>query len=268
MQLLATRYPAAGERRGVVLATHAMMASSRYLDRPRGGGFASTLAAAGLETWLCDFRGHGESKPVPRPPSFDDFVRLDLPAAMAHVARRAGVAEGDIVYMGHSLGGLAGLASFGVRGPAAWPAALVLFASHLWLGVAGRRRALIEAWALLTRLFGRMPGKLLRFGTEDVPARYSRQFVHWARSGRWDSEDGSDYAAAAATIARPMLLVAGDRDRLCRPDEARAFAPGHPELVVVPGASHFGLFDRAVAGAAWRRVIEFTLPVAAAHPGR
>ena len=56
------------------------------LDRPRGGGLASTLAAAGLHVYTSDLRGHGESTPGAAQGgewNYDDVVNGDIPAIVA-----------------------------------------------------------------------------------------------------------------------------------------------------------------------------------------
>ena len=50
-----------GERR--VLLLHAMMTDGRYFGARKDGGFAQSLADAGLEVYVADFRGHGRSTP-------------------------------------------------------------------------------------------------------------------------------------------------------------------------------------------------------------
>lgn len=254
------RVPAGVDVRGAALCVHAMMASSRYLDRPEGRGFAAALAAAGIETWTIDLRGHGGSAVAGGDVSFDDWVRLDLPAALAHVRQRA---RGPIGYIGHSLGGLVGTAGLGQMDAAVWPERLVLVATQLWTASAGGlgRRAIVEVWAGLTRLFGRLPAKALRFGSEDVPGPYSRQFVAWARSGRWLARDGVDYGAGAARLSMPRLVVTGGRDRLCPPHEgerfARRLAGARAEAIELPWADHFTLFTDQRARPVWTRIAEF-----------
>ena len=48
---------------GAALLLPAMMVDRRTMDRPPGRGLGSTLAAAGWDVYLGDFRGHGRSGP-------------------------------------------------------------------------------------------------------------------------------------------------------------------------------------------------------------
>ena len=43
----------------------------------------------------------------------------------------------------------------------------------------------------------------------------------WAAESRFDGEDGSDYAAEFAALDRPLLVIAGNEDRLATPDDVR-----------------------------------------------
>lgn len=213
-----------GPGRAVCLLTHAMAAHGGYL-RAR---LAPYLAGRGIDTFVLDWRGHGGSVPPSASAgagwSFDDYVRLDLPAALAAVGERAGCRQDEIAYAGHSLGGLVGLAG-AVTGRLV-PPRMVLFATSLWLpgrGGSRGRRALLSAAAATARVLGRVPVRRLRLGTDDEPAAYVAQLAAWARSGRWMSEDGLDYEAGLGRVGCPVLALTGERDRLCRPKDAERF---------------------------------------------
>ncbi|MFT7624937.1 MAG: putative alpha/beta hydrolase, partial [Myxococcota bacterium] len=87
-----------------MLVGHAMFCNARTLDRPEGQGLGTTLAHAGFETLLLDFRGHGASAPLLGPDvdaSYDDYILRDIPAAVA--AARAAFPNLPLALMGHSL---------------------------------------------------------------------------------------------------------------------------------------------------------------------
>lgn len=200
-----------------------MMANAGYFAR-----CATFLAGRGVDCFTLDFRGHGASKPPDARSgswTFDDYVTRDLPAAFAAVAAAAGVAPGEIGYLGHSLGGLVGLAAFG-SGTVPAPRRLVLAATNVWLPARGERRRRVMAGAFFAsaRLCGRMPARALRLGSEDEPRGYVAQFAGWARSGRWTSLAGVDYQAGLGTLRCPTLVVVGDGDWMCTPHDARALA--------------------------------------------
>jgi predicted alpha/beta hydrolase len=218
---------ALGASRGGVVCLHAMMTDSRYFGARRGAGsFAHALAAAGLDVFVADFRGHGRSVP-PRAGSgdwsFDDLVELDLPAIVAACARASGVAPGELTVLGHSLGGLVACAALGTaRIPP--PRLLVLAATSVWLGETLARRAIMGVYGASARLLGRAPIRALRLGTADEACGYVDQLTGWARRGRWDSRVGIDYLAALHAITVPTLAYTGAGDWMCRPRDARAIA--------------------------------------------
>lgn len=276
VRLALHRFAPAGRRRAVCLCTHAMMASGRTLRSGPDHGFAGHLSRAGIETFVLDWRGHGSSQRRGHDLtdwSFDDYVRLDLPAAVAAVADSAGVAPGDIVYMGHSLGGLVALAALGSGGMVA-PRGLGLWATGVWLpgGRGSRaRRWLMELYAAASRPLGYAPIRTLGLGSDDEPRGYVGQLAAWARTGAWTSRDGRDYLAGLARISVPVFAACGDGDPLCRPADAEALRsrlrgarplrrvgvragdaldPGHMALVT----------ERALAPV-WNEFIDFALDV-------
>ena len=269
---LALRHVAArGPRRGVVLCTHAMMASGGYFGAGRDDGFAAALASAGLDVLVLDWRGHGAS----RPPvagrdrwGFDEYVALDLPAALAAAARVGGVASGDVVVLGHSLGGLVALAALGSG--AVRVRRLILAATSLWLpGPRGplAKRALMGVYDASARVLGKAPIRALRLGSDDEPADYVAQLTGWARTGRWTSRTGVDHMAQLARIDVPVWAFSGAGDRLCTPADARVLLArlrGAPPLRIVGRASgdaidadHFRLFTDPRLASLWAEVAAF-----------
>jgi alpha-beta hydrolase superfamily lysophospholipase len=200
-----------------------MMANARTFFR---GGFAHHLATQGVELFALDFRGHGESVP-PHPESdrgwcFDDYVELDLPAAVAAVCRAARIDSSELCYLGHSLGGLAGLAAFGT-GTVPAPRRLSLWATAVWLpGQRGSRlrRTVMRTYLWSSLPFGFAPIRALRLGTDNEPRSYVEQIAGWAMGGRWTSRTGVDYMRSLAEIDAPALAVCGEGDRLCTPRDA------------------------------------------------
>ncbi|MBX3161203.1 MAG: alpha/beta fold hydrolase [Deltaproteobacteria bacterium] len=255
------RVRAVEPRRGVVVCLHAMMTDGRYFGARRERSFAAALAAAGLDVFVPDFRGHGRSVP-PRAGSpegdwsFDDLVELDLPAIVAAVAGAARCPPEGLVLLGHSLGGLVTTAALATnRIPA--PRLVLLPSTAVWLvGPAGplHRRALMAAYRGVTALVGRAPVRSLRAGTADESATYVRQLTGWARTARWTSLGGVDYLAALRTITTPVVPFVGDGDWMCTPSDARAFAshiPTASPVRTVGRADHFQLFTRHELAPLW-----------------
>ncbi len=241
----------AGERRGVALLVHAMMADSGYL-----APMAGALAAAGIDTFTVDLRGHGRSiPPSPRHAcwGFDAYVRRDLPAAIEAVAAAAGVHAGEISYLGHSLGGMVGVAAF-AEGTAPAPRRLVLVASSPWHRGGARKLAIALALSAAARPLGYLPARALGLGNCDENHVYIDEFVGWVRSRRWPWDE------AARRLACPTLVVASHRDPYCRVEDARAMPMGTDvTALTVDTPGHFGIFRRGNE-AAWAPIAAFMSP--------
>lgn len=216
---------------GVVILGHAMMVSRRCMDRPRGAGLASRLAAANLATIVPDLRGHGESGPGAAQGgrwSYDDFVEQDTPALVAFARER--FPDLKLCLAGHSLFGHVSAAYAGRA--ASPPEALVLLAANVWVPTLEPRTSLwalkrltIEAILKITRARGYFPARALGIGSDDEPLEYFEQFLTWARTGRWQSRAGENYLSGLARFSGKTLAVVGAADRLnCRPTCARLFA--------------------------------------------
>lgn len=281
MRLALERFPARGKRVAVCLCTHAMMASGRYLSTSSGDasnegrGFAGYLAAAGLDTFVLDWRGHGQSRAASaralRSWCFDDYVTYDLPAAVDAVCTAAGIAPGELVYVGHSLGGLVGLAAMGQNGDGGFrPRALALFATAVWLpGPRGARarRLIMSIYDLMSRPLGHAPIRRLGLGSEDEPRGYVEQLTTWARTGAWRSREGVDYLAGLGRIEVPVWAACGLADRLCTRRDAEVIVSrlrGARPLRLVGKAAgdaldadHFTLFTRRALAPVWDELIDF-----------
>ena len=270
--LVLRRFSAPVPRRAVCLCTHAMMANGSYFSVGDDDGFAGHLARAGVETYVLDFRGHGESKP-PHPERdrwcFDDYVELDLPAAIGAVCESADISVDELVFLGHSLGGNVGLAAFGT-GTVPPPQRMALWATSLWLpGPKGsaRRRLFMEIYRQSARLLGYAPIRRMRMGSDNEPRDYVDQLTGWARTGMWTSRTGIDYLAHIGNIDVPVWAVTGDGDRLCLPTDAMVMvsrlrgALPLRRVGVSRGdaldADHFKLFTKSTLAPLWDEMVAF-----------
>ncbi len=89
-----------------VLLVHGISSNHRCWDLEDGRSLASYLADAGLDTWLLDLRGHGDSDRGSGRPDWnmDDYGRRDVPAAVRYVLTQTGAEQ--VAYVGHSMGGM------------------------------------------------------------------------------------------------------------------------------------------------------------------
>jgi pimeloyl-ACP methyl ester carboxylesterase len=273
---LARRRPAPGApaRPWPVLLVHGIAMNRHALDF--GGpptSLAAALAAAGFDCFALDLRGHGDARPDPGAPrdwSLDDYLELDVPAALEAVRGATGAAR--VLWVGHSQGALLGLAA-AARRPAQ-VAGLVALAPPIRLdgAVPLVRRIPLLARLGLTRFLARVVApwagwwqppaagaalqlaemerptyrRMLMHVIEDLPRGVVAQFVDFVRRDRFGSRDGAhDYRALLAGCRQPALFVAAPEDGLAPPrvvEEAFARWGGGKALLVAPaGVGHTDL---------------------------
>jgi len=223
--------PADVALRGTCVMAHAMFARKVEFGRRDRAGLAQAYAAQGWRTIAFDFRGHGESTLPKGAPewSYDDLVRLDMPAVVA--CARAHGDDKPVVVVGHSLGGHVAAAAQGTGRMAA--DALVLIASNVWLRELETSRLRWAAKNAAARVmreavnrFGRLPARRLRIGSDDASGLFVGDILRFMSEGRWASADGQDdYFAELARIVVPISVVSSDGDHLtCHPASAELFA--------------------------------------------
>jgi len=108
IQLL--RYPAPDGRGDPVLFVHGMGANHHNFDLNRRHSLARFAAARGCDSWVVELRGRGQSRGNQgdrQDWNFEDFLHRDLRAAVACI--RAATSR-PVHWVGHSMGGILGLA--------------------------------------------------------------------------------------------------------------------------------------------------------------
>lgn len=248
---LARRPAAAGAPRGTpVLLLHGLAVNRFFMDFGAGANsLAAYLAGQGFECFSLDLRGHGSSRPGPgRDWTVDDYVRSDLPAALAAIRRVTGASK--VLLVGHSQGGLvalaraalepeaiAGVVAMGVPvsfagvqphrlmtemvfafGP--WNRVLAImlapFAGLVHLGAAQK--------SINTRNVDRpLLQRMLASAVENISSGVARQFRLWIAEDSFRSLDGADdYRIGLSRSRQPALFVAGPADGLAPPFAVRA----------------------------------------------
>jgi pimeloyl-ACP methyl ester carboxylesterase len=235
-----------------VVLCHGLSNNHRFLEFQPPHGLASALADAGFECFTVELRGAGAAYAGPhRDGCIDDHVRHDVPA-LIEFARKAAHSP-SAFWVGHSLGGLVGLAAadeevqqklkglitigspvfFKLQWHTRW---LVHFG--YWLSPFGRFRtewlaALIAPFAGWISLpiggtnLRNMPGWVQRRALAEVIAPIwhgvLRQLRDWTLHDRFGSEDGKiDYRARVKALTVPHLVLGGMADGLAPPLNCKA----------------------------------------------
>ena len=272
LDLAVEHFPASGRARGAVWLGHAILANRRSLDRPRGGGLASELAAAGLHAYTIDLRGHGGSRAAVKGAGwrYEDLLRGDFPAVTRLVRERH--RDLRLGAVGHSLAGHAAAAWLGTARGRPPVDALVTLGAHIWIRRLEpsalrwvQKRAVLDVMGGLARVFGRVPARAAGFGSEDAPAGFAAQWLGWAAANAWRYPEGEDYLASLARVTTPVLAVVGTGDRLlCHPVPGEIFhrhlrsAPLEIEVAAPPALGydpgHMELVTDARSRPLWRRI--------------
>ena len=207
--------PAAARAAPPLLLVHGTFSNRFFFLGERERGLARFLADRGFDAWVAELRGHGRSGAAGRRSAwhFEDWIRRDAPALVARVREETG--QDSLVWLGHSAGGVIGIAFAGLgHAQSAAVSGLILAGSPAPTGL-GILQYPIAAGALgLTRLFGRFPARAIGIGPEDEHAGIMEQWMRWNLSSRWLGDDGTDYFANCARVTCPVLALAGAGDRL------------------------------------------------------
>jgi pimeloyl-ACP methyl ester carboxylesterase len=262
---LGIRLPRQAEGRPPVLLVHGLSANRWMLDAGvERFSLAAHLARHGFRTFALDLRGHGDSRDAPRRAGdwdFDTYVTRDVPAALDAIRRDTG--EERVLWVGHSLGAVAGMVScqlhadriaglVAIAGPVSFDAE-GLVARYLGWGflVDGRfNRTLarmIAPWAGVFHpaaseiaINGRNMDRpvfqrLMANAIDDVPHGVFLQLADWVLRDVCRSADGSrDYRAGLASCRQPALFLSAPLDYLAPPGvvaKAHALWGGEKRLV-------------------------------------
>ncbi len=251
---LGRRRPRGPARRPPVVLCHGLSTNRFSLDAGMERySLAAFLSGAGFDCFAVDLRRHGASRAegpgTPRRFGFDAYVREDVPAALDAVREATG--EERVLWVGHSLGALVGLAACEVHPDRL--AGVVALAGPVHFERHGDLRRFLRygflvngrANRFLARMVAPFAGlahppaaeiaingrnvdrRVLRRhlvnGIEDVPAGVFAQLRGWVEDDAFRSADGTlDYRERLSTCRQPALFVSGERDGLAPPPVVRA----------------------------------------------
>ncbi len=241
-----------------VVLCHGLGNNHSIVEFLEDASLAASLSRRGFECYTLDLRGAGDSRVPDLGPfdaTFDDHLHFDLPAALDFIRGHAN--QKKVLWVGHSMGGLLGLAYAGTR-PDHDFAGLVTVGSpvffHLhwavtrsltfakWLAADGRF-PLPPLAALGTLLAGRLPPPRAASPTANLkniaPAAQrmllARSFAplwrgvlaqleDWVEHDAFRSVDRSvDYRAGVSRLTLPVFVIGGTVDGLAPPKVTREY---------------------------------------------
>ncbi|MDP6946843.1 MAG: alpha/beta fold hydrolase, partial [Myxococcota bacterium] len=269
-----------------VIVCHGIASSGRNLDLSVGRSIVRSLHARGHDVWRLDLRGCGGSRQGPEDApgiTFDDFVRHDGPAAIAHVCEVTG--QDAVDWVGFSMGGIIGTALLGepcgggmrtltIIGAPMKMRAGSAFSRLARVGVGLFRRRGAVPLRVLSRLGAHLPSwvvaPFLRLlinpknvawtpmrlamdqSVEDIPTGVLDQMTGWHENegGHVGSGDhGIDYVRRLEDAPPiPLLCISGTGDRL------------GPVMATVPALAHHRgpRFLRVIGRGALKQVERWT----------
>ncbi len=236
-----------------VLLSHGLAANHYNFDFEPPFSLAHLLSERGFDCLSVDWRGAGASRRSPglwpwAQYSVDDHIRFDAPALLEMALKKTGATRA--LWVGHSLGGLIGLAvaqgalADQLRGLVVLGAP-IFFNYDRWLK-ATTRFALAAAWpyrlrhellsVTLAPFLGRavLPFSDVVAFPRHIPAAVQKklyahlitsvgrgvlaQVYDWVEHNAFRSLDRAvDYRDGIKDLTAPMLLIAGSRDQLAPP---------------------------------------------------
>lgn len=234
----------------VAFLIHGAIENGKIFYSDRGKGFAWYLARAGWDVYIADLGGRGLSSPPINAQTLSgqtESICQELPALLEtiHLHRP----NAPISWVSHSWGGVLlmsllarlytepQLKNFPELNPAALlPAAIVQFGVKRSVRAQNREKWLkidgfwLQAAFALIKLYGYLPARELKIGSDNESRKSHLQSVQWVRPSAWrDSDDGFDYAKVfnQTEVQRrlpPSLWLAGKHDySLGHPDDVKRF---------------------------------------------
>ena len=246
-----------GFRANPVIVSHGYCANRFNVDFHPRASLARYLNRLGFDTWVIELRGCADAtRDPPRGRRrgevlFEDFVDLDMPAAIRHVMEATGAT--GVHWVGHSMGGMIALAF--AQGPGqsllksitaiGSPARLQMppFAHFLctlswavgWLS----ELPLSLPCQLLAPFYFRLPfdpmairqanlapdsvRRAMTNVLSDMPMGLTRQLARMQTSGGdvVAADDDRNFTAGLSRIEAPLLCIAGSEDNVAPPRSAR-----------------------------------------------
>jgi predicted alpha/beta hydrolase len=229
-------------------------------------GFAGYLANRGWGVLTFDYRSVGASRD-PRTDSavtVDDWITLDLPAAVSEIRRRTGTRF--LAVVAHSIGGqLMGQSPICTDTDGILLIGAQRGIPNLFHGIGRLRvRYAYAVFPILIRALGYLPVSRLTL-PEKCSGRVLRRWIRWGQTGVFTNEDGVNLEPRFAEYRGPLIAVSIADDDYYAPAPAvdaltRLYAGAgvrreriHPRDFGVQSIGHFGFFHPRAPRELWSR---------------
>jgi uncharacterized protein len=227
IQLRGWYIQADGDPRGTVVISHGINGNRSDMV-PR----AAFLVRDHYNAFLIDLRDHGESGGTYAGPGY--MEALDILGALTYL--RTHQEKTPVVALGHSYGAVASLYAAAHSSDIA---AVIADSAYISFEDMVRRATDLLAEDPERSFWERCGLRIAGFRGVELAVLP----IYYFRTGVWMDRRKADSLLAIARIGtRPVLFIAGERDRICPPDNTRAMyqAARSPrkELLIVPGAEH------------------------------
>lgn len=203
-----------------VFLMHGSVEDGRIYYSKSGKGLAPFLAQQGYDVFIPDLSGKGQSKPEVSRVSIHgqtEAITIEIPLFLEKIKSIKGKTPQH--WIGHSWGGTLQYAHL-LRFP---NQENVLSICHF--GVKRRITArnwewlykIAFAWyflgSILTKVYGFMPSKIFKFGSENEPKKFYHQINKWFKNKKWIDDDGFNYSEQIGKVnLPPSRFLTGVKD--------------------------------------------------------
>jgi pimeloyl-ACP methyl ester carboxylesterase len=203
------------EKRGApVVLVHGSFTNRGFWLSQKGRGLASYLVEQGMDVWMMEHRGHGQS---PRNDDYENntaerYARYDVPAIHEFIQEQTGKSP---AWLGHSLGGTVIATAVALQAFATPPPAFVMMGTQvvrpnlsLQIPLAGQiARGVV-------RFKKELDGRQMKIGPENEPAGIINEYLaRHSLFGRWKSPSTGELLLPLWKQANvPMLGISAVAD--------------------------------------------------------
>jgi predicted alpha/beta hydrolase len=201
-----------------VFMVHGSIENGKIFYSSSGKGLAPFLASKGYDVFVADLRGRGESKPSVNSNSdfgLEEILETDFPLYINKIQEIKGSLPQ--VWVSHSWGGVLMMAYLAKKINDVSISSMVFFGTKRRISIFSLKKLFMIdfSWNLLAKLFikiyGYLPAKKLKLGSDDETKNTHHQTNHWVISKKWlHWKNGFDYKKALQNIKLPPITGAND----------------------------------------------------------